>query len=418
LPLVAVGCRERDFDVSVFEQVAVSEEKLSQALAEVSAIGQIEEAVILSTCLRTEIYAVVDQFHAAIDGVKNWFFKKSRGYDVESKMYLAYDDAAAYHLFEVASGLDSSVLGEPEILGQVKKAIVLAKTQGIAGPALESLFMSAIKAGRKVRTLTGISKGSTSMADSAVALVKERLGGTFSDSRVLVIGAGEIGGKITRALSKQRGIKELVVANRSIEKANVLAQKYNLKAITFEELPKVMPDSDVILSAAAAPKAFLLVDDFYTMNSKKDDKVIVVDMGIPRNVDPKVKTLSNLVLLDIDDVNSYTDKNLNNRKAEIESAKLILIDEFNEYKKQSAQHLMTPIIIALKNDAEQKRTEVFNKYKKRLKNISQSDMEIIEEFSKALAAKLIHDPTQAIKESAGTSRQERFAQVLRALFRL
>ena len=298
MSIVVVGVNHRNVPIDVLERMMVPVAGLPKALAHLNSSDHIAEVTVLSTCNRTEVYAVCETFHGAI-GAINAFFADLSGLPPSrfaEHLFTAYDDAVAGHLFRVASGLDSAIVGESEILGQVKSAWESARTNGVCGPHLSGLFRHALEVGKRVRTETGIARGTASVSHAAVELAAAQLG-TLAGKSVLVLGTGEIGVSMVGAL-RHAGASEVLVANRTRAKAANLAKQIGGSYVPLHELPQALERVDVLLTATSSDSVVLEHGDVVeVMAARQGRALVVVDAALPRDVDSSVALIEGVTLL-------------------------------------------------------------------------------------------------------------------------
>jgi glutamyl-tRNA reductase len=422
--VVAVGINERDVSLDVFEQSAVSERDLPKALQVLCDSEHVSEAVVLSTCLRTEVYAVVERFHDGLADIERFFRSCSSAMGTDSPplselLSCWIDDAAVSHLFEVAAGIDSPVLGEGEILRQVRAAAELARQEHAAGRVLGPLFRHAVEAGKRVRTETAIAQGTTSLAHAAVALAADHLEGGLAGRSVLVIGAGEMGAGFSKALAQPVGPARVVVANRSAERAAAVAEQSGAQAVGLSKLDEELARADLVLTSTAAPDVVLDVARVgRTMRSRPDRPLLVVDVAVPRDVDPAVADLEGVSLLDVEDVRRFAEARMSTRRGEIPAVRAVLTEELERYRASYAARSAAPVVAALRMRAETIRRAELDRQRARLEALGPEAREIVETVTQRTVAKLLHEPTVRIKDAAGSPRGERLAEALRSLFDL
>jgi glutamyl-tRNA reductase len=422
--VVAVGINERDVSLDIFEQSAVSERDLPKALQVLCDSEHVSEAVVLSTCLRTEVYAVVERFHDGLADIERFFRSCSSAMGTDSPplselLSCWIDDAAVSHLFEVAAGIDSPVLGEGEILRQVRTAAELARQEHAAGRVLGPLFRHAVEAGKRVRTETAIAQGTTSLAHAAVALAADHLEGGLAGRSVLVIGAGEMGAGFSKALAQPVGPARVVVANRSAERAAAVAEQSGAKAVGLSKLDEELARADLVLTSTAAPNVVLDVARVRrTMRSRPDRPLLVVDVAVPRDVDPAVADLEGVSLLDVEDVRRFAEARMSTRRGEIPAVRAVLTEELERYRASYAARSAAPVVAALRMRAETIRRAELDRQRARLEALGPEAREIVETVTQRTVAKLLHEPTVRIKDAAGSPRGERLAEALRSLFDL
>ncbi len=458
MPVVVVGVHERDTPLELFEKVAVSERDLPKMLKELTDSPQVSEAVVLSTCMRTEIYAVVERFHDGLSDIEGWIRGRTGdslfgphglepadpaegerrpeagggSFELGGSFVCWYDDAAVLHLFEVAAGIDSPVLGEGEVLRQVRDAAEQARAEQAAGPVLGPLFRHAVEAGKRARTETAIQRGTTSLAHAVVELAADHALG-FDGRRVLVIGAGEMGAGIVKALSGRSDLTgEVVVANRGADRARSVADLVAGRAVSLDALPDELEVADVVLTSTAAGDVILsrerlepifhrrvrLGRDAQRGGALPGGKVVIVDAAVPRDVDPAVAGIPGVELLDVEDVRRYAEEQMASRAAEVPAVRTLLAEELERYRTTAAGRLAAPVIAALRDRSEAVRQAELDRYAARLGTMDPADRELVETLTRRLVAKLLHDPTVRVKDAAGSPRGERLAEALRALFDL
>jgi glutamyl-tRNA reductase len=447
--VVVVGMHERDASLEVFERVAVNERDVSKVLAELIASPNLAEVVVLSTCLRTEVYAAVDRFHDGVADIEA-FFRLRVGDDVVGapdppadgerrpeagggvldlggSLTCRYDEAAAAHLFEVTAGIDSPVLGEGEIMRQVRDAAEVARLENTVGGVLGPLFRHAVEAGKRARTDTAIQRGTTSLAHAAVELAADRAHG-FDAKRLLVVGAGEMGAGIARALAGRGDLTgEVVVANRGSERAAEVADMLAARVVALADVAAELELADVVLTSTAAENVVMGAEMFEVALAARSGRttpaddlrpLVVVDLAVPRDVDPAVDSLNGVVRLDVEDVRRYAEEQMEGREGEVPAVRAILAEELDRYRSSAAGRLAAPVVAALRERGERLRAGELERYRSRLDAMSGEDRELVDILTRRIVAKLLHDPTVRVKQAAGSPRGERLAEALRALFDL
>ncbi len=392
---------------------------LPKALHHLASGQHVTEVAILSTCNRTEVYAVCETFHGALSDINQFFVELSglgQGHFAEH-LFTAYDEAAVSHLFGVTAGLDSAVVGETEILGQVRTAFDAAQSGGVTGPHLSSLFRHALETGKRARTETGIARGTASVSHAAVELAADRMG-SLSGRTVLVLGTGEIGVSMVNALQRA-GVGEVLVANRTRQKAAQLAQQVGGRAVPLHELPTALMDVDVLLTATSSDSVVLERDDVEMVMASRDGReLLIVDTAMPRDVDPSASTVPGVTLLDLESIREFVERGLDSRRREIEAVQNIVAEECERFTAGASARLVAPLITGLRTKAERMRTDQLARFDSRLAELTPEQHDAVEALTKQLVAKLLHEPTVRLKEHAGTVRGNRMADALRALFQL
>lgn len=424
MSVVVVGLEQPQTPLDLLEKVSVGEETLSKVLATLRDRSNLSEVVVLSTCLRTEVYAVVERFHEGIADLQE-FIAELAGTTpaaLAEHVTVLFDGDVTVHLFEVAAGLRSALLGETEVLGQVRRAAERAEEEKAAGPVLSGLFRHAVAAGRRVRATTSIARGSTSLSHVAVELAASRLGGSLQSSNVVVVGAGEMAQGVVRAL-RAGGAREVVVANRTASRAAELAAVTDGEGVDLGALPRVLSDADVVFVSTGASEH--LLDAEMLEGTSRADGVrtggtarprLVVDMGMPRNVDPAVGSLSGVTLLDIEDLNARAELAVAGRREQLEAARRIVYHEVERYRADERARGAAPVISAMRRRLEDLVEAELERHGPRLAHLGEREREELESLVRDVVSKVAHVPTVALKETAGTPRGERLVEALRTLF--
>ncbi len=422
MSVVVVGLEHKRVPLDVLERVSVSGEEMDAALAALVARENLSEVVVLSTCLRTEVYAVVDRFHDAVYELQEFFAKRAEVAveDLESLCAVRFDDDVAVHLFSVAAGLESAVLGESEVLGQVRRAWERSEEAHASGPVLAGLFREAVRVGRRARAETGIARGSTSFAHAAVALAAESVEGGLAGREVAVIGAGEIGSGLAAALDDLAARPgRIAIANRNAERAHALiASRPNIEAVDFQSLHTLAEASDVVFCALHVESPVLGIGVLAPSGARPERPLVVVDLGVPRNVEPAVAEVPGVSVLGMDELRSAVARVTDERSAEIEAVLAIAAEELDRYRANVRGRSAAPIIAALRERLEQLRSSELEHHRALLGGLSEAEWARVDEASQAALAKALHRPTMLLKETAGTPRGERLVEALRALFDL
>jgi glutamyl-tRNA reductase len=424
VPVVVVSLHERDAPLELLDRLAVTEDEAPKALARLGDSLHLSERVVLSTCMRTEVYAVVERFHDGLADIHRFFEERisDSPSDLQAlgeALFVEFDEPAARHLFEVASGIDSPVLGEGEVLRQVRAAHELAHRESATGPILDRLFRHAVEVGKRARSETAIARGTTSLAHVAVALATEHLGANFDDKRVVVVGAGEMGESLVSALERHANRASVVVANRSNDKAVELANRLHGRGVALDALGSELVDADVVFSATAATDVLISADDLRRARSGgRRRPLLIVDAAVPRDFDPDVAQLPGVSLLDVDDLRAYAEREIASRRAEIDHVVAIIDDELDRYAFDASSRDVVPLVTALRSRAEDVRTTELARVVDEMSTMSEEQRAAVEELTRRIVAKLVHEPTVALKQQAGTPKGERLAEALRSLFGL
>lgn len=396
-----VGLNHNTADIEVREKVAFDGSKLDEGLLRLRGLPEVEEAIILSTCNRVELYANVKDTVEASESIKK-FLSEFHNVDKEAldKALYIYDDInAVRHIFRVASSLDSMVVGEPQILGQVKDAFEFALEKKTTGILLNRLMKKAISTAKKVRTETRIAENAVSISFAAVELAK-KIFTNLSGKASMLLGAGEMAELAARHLISN-GVKEVVVANRTYERACELAKDLNGRPVKFDGFLQEMVRIDIVICSTGASRYVLMKEQMQKlMKERKQRPVFIIDISVPRNIDPEINALDNVYLYNIDDLQGIVDTNMFERKKEAEKAEKIIEEEIDPFLKWQSSLDSVPTIVALRDKAEEIKREELTKLLHRIPEFGEREKEAIEHMAAAIINKLIHPPTIALKEDS------------------
>ena len=419
MSLVVVGLNHRTVPVELLERMAVAPSALPKALHTLGQGENLAEVVLLSTCNRTEVYARYTNFHPAVQDAHDFLTDQSAidPDEITDHLYTYHDDAAVAHLFGVAAGVDSMIVGEAEILGQVREAWLAAERERTTGQLVSRAFRQAIEVGKRSRTETAIGRNPASISSAAVAVAGERLG-SLEGRRVLVLGAGEVGEGLAVALAGA-GVDEVVVANRTPEHAVALARRVGGRAIRLDEVPEELERADVLLASTAADSVLLERSDFENVMERRGGRaLLVVDVAVPRDVDPGVAQVFGVTLLDIDDLKAFAEQSLQQRRQEIGKVREIITAELDRFRVEHSAREVAPLVAALRDRAESVRTAELERFRRRLDGLDPAAREAVEGLTRGIVNKLLHEPTVRVKDVAGTPRGDLYADALVELFDL
>ena len=419
MSVVVVGLNHRTVPLDLLERMTIPASRLPKALADLTSREHINEAVVLSTCNRIEVYVFAEKFHGAYQDIRNFFAEVSHVAPEEFSDHLTslYDGDAARHLFSVASGLDSAVLGEHEILGQVRKSWETASTEGAVGPVLNTLFRHSLEVGKRVRTETAISRNITSVSQAAVAMATERLGG-LGGRQVLIVGAGEMGEGLARALHGG-GVAGIRVANRTWDRAVEVAGRLGGEPVRLDDLPHHLAEVDVLLTSTGASAAILEHGDLASVVGERHGReLLVVDIAVPRDVDPTAGEIEGVTLLDMDDLREFADVGIRERQREVTAVHAILDVELDRYVDESTARSVAPLVASLRARGDLVRSGELQRLAARLGDLDDRQRDAVEALAAGIVGKLLHEPTVRLKDATGTARGERLAEALRDLFDL
>ena len=418
MSIVVIGVSHRTGSLPLLERLAIPPDAQGKAIAGLVTRHNIREAVVLSTCNRTEIYAVAERFHGAYADIRD-FLCDLAGLapdELHPHLYSQHDDAAVAHLFEVAAGLDSAVLGESEILGQVRSAWELAQEEGGAKTTLNLLFRHAIETGKRARTETSIGRGTASVSHAAVEMATERLG-SLVGRRVLVVGAGEMGEGIAAALV-HAGANDIVVSNRTAQRAEQLATRIGGRVVPFADLPTELSEADVLLTCTGAGGTLIDFDLLQSARDQSSPPLLIVDIAVPRDVAPEVTRLANVTLLNLDDLRDWAGRALMLRAGEALRVNDIVSEEVERFGVEATARQAAPLVAQLRQRAELIRQAEIDRFAARLATLDETQRAAVEAMTKGIVAKLLHTPSVKLKDDAGTPQGERNASTVRDLFDL
>tara|TARA_X000001036_G_scaffold380151_1_gene371380 strand:+ start:1964 stop:3187 length:1224 start_codon:yes stop_codon:yes gene_type:complete len=405
--------------LNLFESFAVPADNLPKTLVDVKSRRHVSEAVVLSTCNRTEIYVFAEKFHGAYQDVRDFLSDLSDlpAEDFNDYLYVHYEDEAIRHLFSVTCGLDSAVVGENEIQHQVKVAWKKAQEENTCGPIINAAFRRALEVGKRVRTQTGLSKNTPSIARAVVDMAAEHLNG-LQAKKVLLLGAGEMGEGMATSLY-ENDVGEIIFANRNLDNARKLASTSGSKAIAIEEIPKYLNEVDLFISSTAAPEALFNSEQLLNESDRKDQKnLLIIDIAIPRDIDPAVADVTGVTLLDMDNLRDFAEPSRVQRETDLVIVRKVISEETNRFLDQQSARKVAPLITEFRDSAEEIRQIELKRFEARLANLSDDQRNAIESLTQGILGKILHDPTVSLNEAAGSPRGERLADALRELFNL
>jgi glutamyl-tRNA reductase len=414
--IVVVGVSHRTVPLGVLERLTIASGDVAKAVAVLAQRDTIREAAVLATCGRTEVYLVAERFHGAYADVTEHLasYTGLSLDDVAVHVFVEHDEAAATHLFDVAAGLDSAILGESEILGQVRSAWKVAHAHGGIGPTLDLLFRRALRAGKRARTETGIGRGTTSISHAAVEMAAGRLG-KLDGITALVVGAGDMGRGVATAL-RGAGVGEIVVANRTPARSAGLAADVGARVIGFGELAAEFGRSDLVVTCAAGDTHVTV--DLVAARPAPSTPLLFVDIAVPRNVERDVATLPGVTVLDLDDLRAWAERGRTARMAEVERVRGIVADELAEFLADAAARQAAPLVAQLHERAESIRAAEVQRFASRFGTLGGDERDSVDALTRAIVAKLLHSPSVRLRHDAGTPRGERNAAAVSDLFEL
>ncbi|MEO6469887.1 MAG: glutamyl-tRNA reductase [Acidimicrobiia bacterium] len=417
MSVIVVGLNHRTAPVELRERVAVPSSRMVKALHDLSGREHLAEVVLLSTCNRTEIYARSTKFHSAVSDVLEFLSEQGSAppEDFSEHLYTYYDDSAVSHLFGVAAGLDSMILGEDEILGQVRGAWQLAESEGASGQAMARVFRHAIELGKRVRTDTAIGRRALSVSSAAVALA-ERTMFSLRGRSVLILGAGDVAEGLGRALIAA-GVGEVVVANRTHARAVALAERLGGRAVPLGDLQDVLTSVDVLLTATDSTEVHVERADVEAVMERRGGvPLLIVDVAVPRDVDPGAAQIPGVTLHDVDDLHQLTEAAMDERRREVDTVREIIGEELERFQTDRAAREVAPLVASLRDRAESVRQSELLRFRTKLGALDDESRNIVDALTHGIINKLLHEPTVRLKEAAGTARGELYSDALSSLF--
>ena len=423
MSLVVIGLNHRTVPLDLLERMTINDARLPKALHDVVTREHVSEAVVLSTCNRTEIYVVAEKFHGAYADVRNFLAEMAylAPESFADHLYVHYDAQAVSHLFGVAAGLDSAVIGEAEILGQVRAAWETAQEEEAAGTALNLLFRHAIEVGKRARTDTAISRNIVSVSTAAVAMATERLGG-LDGRRALVLGAGDMGEGMVRAIvggGVSGGVTDVRIANRTWERSVALADQVGGTPIRLADLNDSLAEVDLLLTGTGANSMMLEHSDLDRIMRARDHRpLLIVDVAVPRDVDPTAADVDGVTLLDMDDLRAFAEIGRQERQREVAAVREVIDLELDRFLAVSSAREVAPLVSSLRERGEAVRTGELDRFRAKLSTLDPAQADAVDALTRGIVAKLLHDPTVGLKDAAGTAKGERLADALRDLFDL
>lgn len=415
--ILVVGINYRTAPVEIREKLSFREDMLKEAMMELNTRKSVLENVIISTCNRTEIYAVVDQLHTGRYYIKQFL---ADWFGIEKELFSSYltifeSDGAVEHLFRVTSGLDSMVVGETQILGQIKQVFLQAQKAGVTGTIFNELFKQAITIAKRAHKETEIGENAVSISYAAVELAKK----IFSDigsKHVVILGAGKMGELAAKNLYGS-GVGKVTVVNRTFTKAQVLAKQFNGTAQPIENITTVLKDADILISSTGSDDYVLTKEMLApTHKSRKGRPLFLVDIAVPRDLDPELGKLDSVFLYDIDDLQGIVDANLEARKAASEEIELLIEQEIVAFKSWLQTLGVVPVISALRDHALAIQVQTMESIERKMPNLTDRERKVLSKHTKSIINQLLKQPILQAKELAGEPEAEESLQLFMKIF--
>ncbi|MCS7027020.1 MAG: glutamyl-tRNA reductase [Bryobacteraceae bacterium] len=418
MTLHITGLNHRTAPVEVRERLAFPAPSLSEALRQLISLEGVQEGIILSTCNRVEVAAVLQRNDGA--QLMASFLESNRqvaGSQFRAHLYHYEGTEAIRHLFRVASSLDSMVVGEPQILGQLKEAYAQAKAAGTLGGFLEPLLSRAFNVAKRVRTETGIGQSAVSVSYAAVELARE-IFGSLRGHAVLLIGAGKMSELAARHLQRA-GASKILVANRTLARAQEMAALFSGSVVPYDKVQSAMHTADIVITSSGAPHYILTRDSVQRVMAQRRGKpIFLIDIAVPRNIEPAVNELDNVFLYDMDDLGRLVERNRLARSEEAAQAEKIIEEEVARTVARLREREVTPVIVRLQEQLEQMRCAELERVRSKLGDMTPQQQEAIEALTKSLLAKIAHGPITELRRQASQGELHSTAELIRRMFRL
>ena len=419
MPLILVGLNHRTAPVEVRERLSITEPKLADTTYALRTLEGVDGAAVLSTCNRVEAI-VSTRDEDVIESVVDWLSARAGAAraELEKHLYILRHGDVVRHLFRVASGLDSMILGEPQIGGQVKKAFATAQELGTLDSILGQLYENTMRVAKKVRTDTGIGEHAVSVPYAAVELAK-KIFGDLRGLQVLLLGAGDMG-ELTAEHLHQQEVKQVFVANRSYERALELAERFEGAAVQFDRVDEHLAKCDIVIASTAAPHYVIETDQVTrALDARRNRSLFLIDLAVPRNINPAVSSVDGAYLYNVDDLQQVADANLGLRQQKAQSAETIVQREVEGFRKRLVAQDAVPTILELQQRLENIRATELEKCLRRVGPMTADQREAIEMFSSQLVNKILHYPILQLRDGAEEPQErESLRKTIRKIFGL
>lgn len=404
--IAVVGLNHRTAPVEVRERLAVSSRALPEALARLLSVPDVAECALVSTCNRTEAYAALPAHGPSTLAAELAALGGLEPRALDGHLYTHLDDSAVRHLFRVASGVDSMVLGEDQVLGQVRQAYESAQDAGATGALLNRLFESALATGKRVRSETAINRGAFSVGSAAVELASS-IFGDLAGRRVLLLGAGKMS-ELTAERLMQSGATSVIVANRTHARAAELAAAFGGRAVRYEQFEEEMAQADIVIASTASQHYIVRREPFeQVMQRRRMRPIFLIDIAVPRNIDPAIGEIDCAFLYDIDDLNGIVARTSGQRQAQVQRAQGIIDEQVAEFARWRGSLQAVPVIRGLRDRLDRLAGEEMQRFGGRLSHLGKKDREVVEQMIRSLVNKISHHPITHIKDYAAIEGDER-----------
>ena len=417
--IITVGLSHKTAPVEIREKLSFPSQTIGEPLNRLCTSYGINEGVIISTCNRVEVFAVTKDIEKGLWQVKKFLsdYHNIPLEELDGHLYTYTAEDAVKHLFRVCAGLDSMVIGEPQILGQAKDAYGYALQHKTAGVIMNKLFHKAFSVAKRIRTETKIGSSAVSISYAAVELAK-KIFGTLQGRSVMLIGAGEMAELAARHLLSN-GVQEILIANRTYEKAIEVAKSFNGTPIMFREFTHYLKKVDIIVTSTAAPRFIIHPEQIEeVIKERKNRPMFFIDISVPRNVDPLINNIDNIYLYNVDDLQGVVEANLKERAKEAKEAEAIIHEELGNFHRWVKSLDVVPTIVALKKKLEETRKSELEKGLSSLNGLQEKDIQVIDAMTKAIVNKIVHDPVTHLKKEANKVEGDFYIEATRKLFDL
>jgi glutamyl-tRNA reductase len=412
MAVLAIGISHRGADVGLLERLSFGDDDFPKAYRRAADDDAVREAVVVSTCNRVEVYGLVDSYHAGFLSLKR-LLCETRGVgadELAEPLYSHYEDGAVEHLFSVAAGLDSMVLGEPQILSQVRAAQRRATAEGAAAHELTALFHAAARTGRRARAETGIGAAPDAFVDAGASLAEQALG-RLSDARAVVVGAGHMAALAAKHL-RSRGVADLTILNRSAERASSLAERTGARAGSLSDLRSVLAAADLVVSSTGATGVVLSADD---VGARDGRPLFILDLAVPRDVDPAMGEVAGVTLVDLTGLRQTLEAR-NAGVVDVDLARQVVAEEVKRFVVRRRSEHLAPVIVALRRRGEEVVAGELERYRGQLADLTPDERQAVEALARSVVSKLLHDPIVELKERAGAGVERAHARLIAELF--
>lgn len=417
--IVTMGLNHKTAPVEIREQISFTSQEKEEVLEIITNNNEIKEGVLLATCNRTEVYVVSSEKAIGAEFIPELLsqFSTLSLDEIKDYLYTYSNLEAVTHLYKVASGLDSMILGEEQILGQVKEAFNIARKKETTDTILHHLFTETLKVGKKARSKTSINDNAASVSYAAVELAN-KIFGNLNEESVLVVGAGEMS-ELTLKSLVDHGVDEVIVANRTFSKAVDLANQFNGQAIKWQEVEEWLNQVDIVISSTGAPHYVInyeMVEE--ALADRQHKPLFFIDIAVPRDIDPEIHELHNVYAYNIDDLESVVEANLKKREKAVKSVNEIIKKEVKAFNEWRNSRNVVPIIKSLRNQAEEIRQEELERALRKLDDIDEKEKNVIASLTYKIVNKMLHNPTVKVKEFANVENSQLYLEAVNELFGL